>query len=289
MYAVTGITGQVGSATARHLLQSGKAVRAVVRNAEKAAPWAAKGCDIAVADMLDRAALASAFSGADAVFVLIPPLFDPSEGFPEMRAILASLHFAIEKAAARRVVCLSTVGAQVARPNLLNQLGLMEKQFAGLSTSVAFLRAAWFMENYIWDVPAARDEGVFRAFLQPLDHAIPMVAVDDIGHVAAALMRESWSGARTVELQGPVDVSANDVARAFTTVLARPVRTEAVPRDQWEAAFRSAGMKNPTPRIQMLDGFNEGWIAFSGDTEQRKGHTTLEQVLAGICDATGVH
>lgn len=44
-------------------------------------------------------------------------------------------------------------------------------------------------------------------------------------------------------------------------------------------------MKNPTPRIQMLDGFNEGWIAFSGDTEQRKGHRTLEQVLAGMCDA----
>jgi hypothetical protein len=60
---------------------------------------------IAVADMLDREAQASVFSGADAVFVLIPPLFAPSEGFPEMRAILASLHFAIEKAAARRVVC----------------------------------------------------------------------------------------------------------------------------------------------------------------------------------------
>jgi hypothetical protein len=41
-------------------------------------------------------------------------------------------------------------------------------------------------------------------------------------------------------------------------------------------------MKNPTPRIQMLDGFNEGWIEFEGDT--RKGRLTLKNVLASMID-----
>jgi hypothetical protein len=58
-------------------------------------------------------------------------------------------------------------------------------------------------------------------------------------------------------------VSPNDLARAFATVLERPVRVETVPRESWEQIFRSQGTQNPLPRIRMLDGFNEGWIEFS--------------------------
>ena len=55
---------------------------------------------------------------------------------------------------------------------------------------------------------------------------------------------------------------------------------EAVPRDTWEGLFASQGMKNPTPRAQMLDGFNEGWIEFeNGQQGSRKGHTELKTVL----------
>ena len=55
---------------------------------------------------------------------------------------------------------------------------------------------------------------------------------------------------------------------------------EAVPRDTWEGLFASQGMKNPTPRAQMLDGFNEGWIEFeNGKQGSLKGQTETETVL----------
>ena len=55
---------------------------------------------------------------------------------------------------------------------------------------------------------------------------------------------------------------------------------EAVPPETWESLFKSQGMKNPTPRIRMLDGFNEGWIEFeSGEAGSRKGKVALETVL----------
>jgi NAD(P)H dehydrogenase (quinone) len=39
-------------------------------------------------------------------------------------------------------------------------------------------------------------------------------------------------------------------------------------------------MKNPTPRIQMLDGFNEGWIMFEGDPGRSlKGTIELDTVI----------
>jgi hypothetical protein len=58
---------------------------------------------------------------------------------------------------------------------------------------------------------------------------------------------------------------------------------EAVPRESWEALFKSQGMKNPVPRIRMLDGFNEGWIDFErGEAGSQKGSVTLETVLKTI-------
>lgn len=288
MYVITGITGKVGGAAARHLLADGASIRAVVRSIEKAEPWSAKGCSVAVADMNDAASLSEAFAGAKGVFILIPPLFDPSEDFSEIRAILAALRQALEAARPAKVVCLSTVGAQASEPNLLNQLGLMEQSLGTLGLPIAFLRAAWFMENFAFDVASARDEGILNSFLQPLDHAIEMVATDDIGREVARFLGETWDGTRIVELAGPAAISANDVADTFATVLGRPVSARVLPRDTWEGMFRAAGMKNPTPRIQMLDGFNQGWIAFEGNgVEQSRGSTPLETVLRRLCGVDG--
>ena len=58
------------------------------------------------------------------------------------------------------------------------------------------------------------------------------------------------------------------------------MKMEAVPRATWEPLFKSQGMNNPMPRIQMLDGFNEGWIEFEGgEAGSRKGKVALETVL----------
>ena len=280
MYAITGITGRVGGAVARALLDAGQPVRAVLRDPAKAAAWTARGCEVAVADLDDAEALARAFTGATGVFVLPPPVFDPKPGFPEAQAVVAAVRAALEAARPDRVVWLSTVGAQAREPNLLSQHGLMEAALANLSPPLTILRPAWFLDNAEWDVASARDEGVVRGFLQPLDRAIPMVATADIGQVAADLLQTPWTGRRIVELEGPRAVSPDDIAAAFARVLGRPVRAEAVPRETWGGLFRAEGMADPRPRIQMLDGFNEGWLTFEGETT--KGEVELETVLRGL-------
>jgi uncharacterized protein YbjT (DUF2867 family) len=279
MFAVTGITGQVGGATARTLLDTGLSVRAVMRDAAKGAAWKERGCEIALADMTDAAALTAALSSVDGILIM-PPIFDPTPGFPEARAIITAVTKAIGVAKPSKVVCLSTIGAQATQPNLLNQLGLLEQALGAVQSPVCFLRAAWFMENAAWDVAPARDTGVVPSFLQPLDKPVPMVATADIGHLAATLLQETWTGRRIVELEGPRRITPNRIVVTFAEILGRPVRMEAVPRDAWEGLFASQGMKNPTPRARMLDGFNEGWIEFeNGEQSSRKGHTELKTVL----------
>lgn len=282
MYAVTGVTGKVGAAVARSLLFAAQPVRAVVREPGKGTAWASLGCDIAVADLADPAALVAAFKGTEGVFAMLPPIFDPTPGFPEARRFIESLRAALAEARPKRVVVLSTIGADAPQPNLLNALGLLEDALKTLPLPVAFLRAAWFMENAALDIASAK-EGIIQCYLQPLDRPIPMIATEDVGRTAAALLRETWEGQRVIELEGAQRVSPNALADAFAKALARPVRAEAVPRDRWESIFRAQGMKNPTPRMQMIDGFNSGWIDFPNRGENaRKGSIGIDQVITTL-------
>jgi uncharacterized protein YbjT (DUF2867 family) len=282
MFAITGITGKVGATVARGLLSADQAVRAVVRDQNRGAPWAQLGCEVKIAEMLDTEALTRAFEGTSGVFVLLPPVFDPAPGFPEAAALINSLSTALARAKPPRIVALSTIGAKAPQPNLLNVLGRMEEALGDLQLPVTFLRAAWFMENAAWDLSSAKS-GRIHSYLSPLDRAVPMVSTADVGRVAATLLQERWEGNRVVELEGPQRVSPNELAAAFSEVMKTPVGAEAVPRDQWESILRSQGMKNPEPRMQMLDGFNAGWIEFADrGAHARKGSVNIHQAIASL-------
>ena len=288
MYTVMGITGQIGGVVGHALLAANQQVRAVVRDADKGRAWADRGCEVAQATIEDAASLTTAFRGAEGVFVLVPSSFDPTPGFPEARTIGVTLRAALEAASPARVVYLSTIGAQATRSNLLTQHTIIEEALGTLLTPITFLRPAWFMENCRWDVAPAREQGVIPSFLQPLDKPVPMVATADIGRVAAGLLQENWSGRRVVELEGPQRVAPNEIASTFAKLLRRPVRMEAVPRESWEGLFKSQGTKNPLPRMQMLDGFNEGWIEFeNGEASSQKGSVALESVLKALIEGEG--
>ena len=280
MFVITGVTGQVGGQIARALRTEGVSVRAVLREAAKASMWTGLGCETALATMDDAAALAAAFAGAEAVFVLLPPVFDPTPGYAETRANVAALTAALQQARPRRVVALSTIGAQATQDSLLTQLQIMERAFEALPLPVAFLRPAWFMENTAWDIEAARSLGVVSSFLQPLEKPVPMVATADVAATAVRMLREAWEGHRVVELEGPDRITPRALAAALGRVLGRDVVAHPVPRSTWDALFRSQGMANPQPRIRMLDGFNDGWIEFeAGCDASLKGTTELETVL----------
>ena len=111
MFAITGITGNVGGEIARVLLDAGQPVRAVLRDEAKGARWSAEGCEVALATMGDAAQLTTAFAGAEAVFILPPSEFDPEPGYPEAQEVIDAVASALVAARPRKIVCLSTIGA----------------------------------------------------------------------------------------------------------------------------------------------------------------------------------
>jgi uncharacterized protein YbjT (DUF2867 family) len=283
MYAVTGISGKVGGTLARTLLALRQRVRAVLRDPGKGEEWAALGCEVAVARMEDAEALTAAFTGVTAAFVLPPPFFDPAPGYPEMRRVIDAVAEALRRARPSRALCLSTIGAQATQDNLLTQLSMVERGLSSLPVRVTFLRPAWYLENVSWDLPTASESGVIQSFLVPLDRSMPMVSTRDVGRIAAQLIQEEQPDGAIVELEGPRRVSPNDLAAAFARVLRSPVRAQAAPRGTWEALFRAQGMKNPAPRMRMLDGFNEGWIDFAGAAvNTNKGCIDIDEVIGAL-------
>ena len=288
MYAITGITGQVGSAVAQNLLDRGLPVRAIVRDPARGRPWREKGCEAIIARFDDPGALTAAFSGTQGVFVMIPANFAPDPNFSETRAVLASLKRALAQARPPRIICLSSVGAHRAgKLGLITQLHLLEMELADSAPAVAFLRPGWFMENISWDIAPARQTGKMASFLQPLDKPVSMAATADIGRVAAKILADKWTGRRVLEIEGPRRYSPLDQAASLSRILQRLVTAEAVPRGEWLSLFQSQGTADPSPRIEMLDGFNSDWICFEGGmAEYVKGETDLDTVVAALAAKT---
>ena len=286
MIAVTAITGRVGGVLAETLLASGHKVRAVIRDEAKGAPWLAKGCEIAVADLSDPGPLAAALSGVEGAFILLPPVYDAEPGFPAVLPRIAVIREALHRALPPKVVVLSTIGADAAEPNLLNALRLLEEALADLPVAVTFLRAAWFMENAQWDIASARDQGMIDSYLQPLDRPVAMISAADVGRTAAELLLEDWHGHRVIELEAGQRVSPNQIAAAFAKALGREIKARIVPRERWETIFHEQGMRHPAMRMRMLDGFNEGWIDFRDPHAlKRQGRTGIDEAIAGLVRA----
>ncbi|REG49163.1 uncharacterized protein YbjT (DUF2867 family) [Paraburkholderia sp. BL6669N2] len=289
MFAITGVTGQVGGAAARALLDAGHAVRAVLRDESKAQQWAKRGADVAIASFEDADALTAAFRGTAGVFVMVAPNFAPQPGYPNAHEAAAVLKQALTAARPERVAALSSIGGQrESGLGLITQVHILEAALAGLPVPTAILRPAWFMENSLWDIAPARDTGAMPSFLQPLERAYPMVATADIGRVIAGTLTQSWQGRRVIEIEGPQRYTQHEIAALLGGVLGRSVKAQAVPRDQWEALFETQGTAWPAPRIEMIDGFNSGWIDFEdGMNERVVGATAYETVLAELVARVG--
>jgi uncharacterized protein YbjT (DUF2867 family) len=286
MYAILGITGNVGGATARALLKAGKKVRGIVRDKARASGWQAAGAELAVADVHDVGSLEKAMLDVAGAFIMIPPNFAPKPGYPETKAIVATLRQAVATAKPPKAVYLSSVGAQHDHGlGLITQLHILEQELGSLPVPNAFIRAAWVMENFQWDIASAQEKARIDSYLSPLNRAIPMVATDDIGRQAAACLQQQWQGNRYVEIEGPRRYSPSDAAIVFSRHLKREVQATTVPRERWTALFEQEGMPSDCtkPRIEMLDGFNSGFIDFAKEgTEHVSGKTTLDELLGDL-------
>ena len=201
MYAVMGITGNVGGAIANTLLKHGKQVRGIVRNEAKAQAWKDRGVELVVANY--DANLGAAFTGVEGIFAMIPPNLTPDPGFPDSTARIAAIKNAVIAAKPPRAVFLSSIGSEKdSGLGLITTTHILEEQLGSTGVPSAFLRAGSFMENILHSIPAARATGQYFAFYQPLEHSYPLIATGDIGRIGAETLLQP--GKETASSKSPV-------------------------------------------------------------------------------------
>jgi NAD(P)H dehydrogenase (quinone) len=288
-YAVFGVTGQTGGATARALLERRHGVRAIVRRADAEPAWQAIGATTVVAEMYDAGAVAGALEGVDGAFVMLPTFFDAEDPFARCDAAIRALVTGVAESRVRNVVYLSSIGAQRDRGlGSIDQLRRLESAFATVDADSCALRAGWFMENFNGQLASAMASGTLPSMLDPLDRAVPMVAVDDIGRAAADLLTSPRDGKRAIELSYPQPFSANDVAAAMSELAGKVVTATPIPKAERAKVYAAWGLTAGAGRnmSEMIDGFNSGWIAFEGPPAVRIDAST--SLLDAFRKATGL-
>src|SRR5262245_8629931 len=112
MISIVGASGNTGKVAAERLLDANVPVRVIGRSADRLQPLVARGAQAAVGDVADEAFLTEAFRGADAIYAMMPPDYHAPDYFGRYDRIGTTMARAMQAAGARRVVFLSSLGAE---------------------------------------------------------------------------------------------------------------------------------------------------------------------------------
>jgi uncharacterized protein YbjT (DUF2867 family) len=276
LIGVIGATGKQGGAVVDALLEQGLAVRALVRDRVSAPAQAldGRGVEIVTGDLADAASIESFLSGVDGVFAMSTPADGPD--------IEVTAGTAIADAAAKVGVAhtvFSTVGGAERQTGIAHfeSKRRVEEHIESLGIHATFVRPVFFMENLSGF--GASIEGGEVVVRLPLPDGIPlqMIAVRDIGRVAAAILRGGTAvEGGSVEIGGD-SLTGAQIASAIGAHLGLLSRYEAIPLEavagfgdtgdmfRWFAetpAYQADFAATKALDPEVLD--FAGWLSYSG-------------------------
>src|SRR6202163_4875954 len=220
MHVILGASGNTGSIAADFLLSKGRKVRVVGRDAARLQRFARKGAEAFMADVSDAAALTKAFSGADAAYLMLPPVTSREDQERQSDAIAK----AVQESGLRYAVHLSSYGAHVPQGTgpVAGLHSSEQKLNAIRGLNVLHLRAAYFMENNLAAISMIQGMGIFGHALLP-DLKEPMIATRDVGDYAAQrLLDLDFSGKQTRDLLGERDLSMAEATAVIARSIGKP-------------------------------------------------------------------
>jgi uncharacterized protein YbjT (DUF2867 family) len=283
-YIILGASGNTGSIIADFLMSKGLKVRVVGRDVGRLKRFVRNGAEAFPADMTDAVALTTAFKGARAAYLILPPLHSREEQEQQSDAIAKG----VRESQLRHAVHLSSYGAQVPHGTgpVTGLYSSEQKLNAIRDLSVLHLRAAYFMENNLAAIDMIRGMGLFGHALLP-DLKLPMIATRDVGDYAAQrLLDLDFSGKEAREVLGERDLSMTEVTAAIAHGIGKPeLRYEQFSSDQIRQVLTQAGWspKKAAVYIEMFEAINGGLlVAQEPRSRQNSTATTFERFVQDV-------
>lgn len=287
MYVVVGASGNTGSVVAETLLAAGEKVRVVGRTPSHLERFTKRGAEAAIVDVADpdTQGLVKAFSGAKAVYAMIPPDPTSSDGLAYSGVVAKVIVTALQVSAVTDAVILSSIGADKSSKTGpvvgLHRLEEMINPIAGLNA--LYIRAGYFMENLLAQIGIIKNFGMTGGPLRA-DLPVAMIATRDIARYAAErMLKLDFKDKQPRELLGQRDVTYAEVAHVIGEAIINPqLSYMQLPDEQIKPAMVQMGMSENAASLilEMCASLNSGYMApLEKRSPENTTPTSLEQFI----------
>ncbi|MAN26006.1 MULTISPECIES: NmrA family NAD(P)-binding protein [Mesonia] len=242
---ILGATGTVGSKIAKILLEKGKhQVKLLTRNPDKLKDFKTLGAEIISGDVNDVETITEAFKNADSAFLILPDNVKAENTRAYQRQVTGNYLEAIQKSGIKHIVNMSSLGSHLHEGNgMMAGTGEQEVRLNQLKdVNVLHLRSAYFMDNFLRTIGLVKSKGI-NGTPAVGDHAIPMVATQDVAEVAAAhLINLDFTGKSVHAVMGPKDYTYSEFTNIIGNAIGKPeLPYVQIPADQAKQVFLGNG------------------------------------------------
>ncbi len=265
---VTGSLGHISKPLTEKLVHKGHRVIVISSNPERQTDIEALGATAAIGSLEDVSFLTTTFTGADAVYCMVPPnnYFDQNLDLLDYyRRLGGNYKQAIGQSGVKRVVNLSSIGAHLKKGNgLLVGAHDVEQTLNGLPAEVAIthMRPTSFFYNLYGYAEMIKKEGFILANYGEAD-IVPWVSPKDIAAAVEEEITNPFTG-RKFRYVASDERTCQDTARVLGEAIGKPDLTwKIIPSGQMQNGLESAGM-NPhiaAGLVEMYEGMHSGLLA----------------------------
>jgi uncharacterized protein YbjT (DUF2867 family) len=252
---VTGATGKIGSQLVPRLAAYDDiAVRAFVRNAERAKPLIAGGAELALGTLEDAQAVRAAVDGIDTLVLI-------TVASPNAADHASTVLAAAKGAGVRKIVRISVFKAAIDGPtDITRQHGRTDTEIQASGLTYIILRPPFFMQNILFMAASSiATEG--KLYFGTGDGKLSMIDMRDIVDCAEQNVVSDTYDNQIFTLTGPESVRFHDIANRLTNILGRPVQYVSVPPEAVEQSIRAMGMGDWYAQVMrdLCKAYSENW------------------------------
>lgn len=223
-YVITGSLGHISKPIVEALVKENHAVTVITSKQENAASIEVLGAKAAVGSVENGAFITETFAGADAVYLMIPPNFNPTGEWKDyLRKVADNYAAAVHQNNIKHVVLLSSIGA-----HLRNGVGpvdgtaYLEERLNELQdVNAVYLRPSYFFYNLFAQIGLLKQAGIFGANYGG-DEKLVLVDTKDIAAAAIKVLLALDFKGKSVKYISTVEVNTNDIAKALGEAVGKP-------------------------------------------------------------------
>jgi len=250
---LTGSLGNIGRPLAEQLIREGHRVTIISSDPRKAEAIVQLGGKPAIGNLSDTSFLTQTFKRADAVFAMVPTDMTSRDVNSDILKIGQAYNAAIGAAKVKRVVLLSSIGAdQPSGTGPVKALHQVEHLFLGMKdVTVRILRTGFFYYNYFRDIPTIRQMGIIGGNY-PGDTILPLVHPKDIADSAAESLTGTDNGQQVKYIVSDIYQAGEAASLLGASIGKDDLQWTAFIDQQVREAITSAGLSD-----SVADGYAE--------------------------------